>query len=1155
MAPQRPTRRCIPAGCLLLKLSDSNIPSPLWSLPDFETWSRFVVLKRPGEPFAPDPCLAKTAPLAPDFQEYLLCSLNKPYVKLLQERWIEMEFGVSRVNAGQGVLRVYLLPDDMDRRDIDRSDLNLRRARLHLLSELDFSHDTWNGHVGPSRSPSPLTCDDDDRGIGEDQSLLQMFNTIPSPEPQPELIENHYAQDAAYDLLGGEVVGLKTDLYPYQRRSAALMLQRESHPTRALDPRLVKALDQHGQPWYYDRVNGFGLLEPRYYEGINGGILAEEMGAGKTLICLALILATKYQTSQIPEIYRESQVVKRPKVVSLADMAAASITKNALPWKPWFGTDGHIDYENCREYIRRHPGHYHVPRPGRPKYTRQIVTPLPARKVYLSYATLVIVPGNLVQQWKQELAKHTVPGSLRTLVISGKQVLPPVEELIETEIILFSSTTFERLQLGEDHPLMGIHFKRCIIDEGHRLGSSTPSFKSNLLLALDRLQLSARWVVTGTPAKGLFGIDQTPAIPGSWGRRVDFSDEQEKDDLKRIGAITTHYLKARPWANTITDYGDKPADWSVYVLQPKHSSRSNGRRDCLRATLDSLIIRHQLSNVAELLPIVEEKVVYLDGSYQDRLSLNLFSMVIIFNAVSSQRTDQDYFFHHRNRKSLLQLVSNLRQASFFGGPFFSPQAITQAVETAVKFLDDGKVPISHEDESLLHDAIAFGRMAAGNGLKQCSNAFGEVPLYVKDFPGGLGEAWSMDQSPGDPVCTNARMIQAMQKYLRPAIDAPNSLRLLFENGKFEQEGRETRLKGLIVETPPNPQEGNSASPTPTPKTQKVAREATREADKPQNRRLSSLGTPSSRTEGIAVADQGAVGDIAEPLARTRIISTASAKMSYLLDQIVRYQKDEKIIIFYENDNVAWYVACALEILQIHHLIYTGTLKVGRRAQYVATFNHNPKYRVMLMDIGHAAFGLDMQSASRIYFINPVLDPQIAAQAVGRARRISQKKPVTVETLVLRGSLEEVIVRRKEEMTQAEQRKCKSILDDRPIYEWILNPKILPLPTGEVDGLAQTTMLQEPQFVFGQGFGRTVEEDEDLVPLPVSPTTPASLRNHEQVRRASSVEAADVLMHLPLQLGSSRKRTFDSPEGPSTPISSTFSPRLPRRVRFAGNDDE
>jgi hypothetical protein len=231
---------------------------------------------------------------------------------------------------------------------------------------------------------------------------------------------------------------------------------------------------------------------------------------------------------------------------------------------------------------------------------------------------------------------------------------------------------------------------------------------------------------------------------------------------------------------------------------------------------------------------------------------------------------------------------------------------------------------------------------------------------------------------------------------------------------------------------------------------------------------------------------------------------------------------------------------------------------------------------MLMDIGHAAFGLDMQSASRIYFINPVLDPQIEAQAVGRARRISQKKPVTVETLVLRGSLEEVIVRRKEEMTQAEQRKCKSILDDKPIYEWILHPKILPLPQGEVDGLAQTAMLQEPQRVFGQGFGRIVGEDEDLVPLSTSPTSPVRLSItamalnqqdgipiHEQVRRATSVEAATALMQLPYQTAPSKKRGFDAAMGPSTPFGqrscdsggASDSPRPSRRVRFTGTGDD
>src|SRR6478752_7718028 len=101
-----------------------------------------------------------------------------------------------------------------------------------------------------------------------------------------------------------------------------------------------------------------------------------------------------------------------------------------------------------------------------------------------------------------------------------------------------------------------------------------------------------------------------------------------------------------------------------------------------------------------------------------------------------------------------------------------------------------------------------------------------------------------------------------------------------------------------------------------------------------------------------------------------------------------------------------------------------------------------------MDISQAAFGLDMRVASRIYFISPVLNPQVEAQAIGRARRISQQKPVFVETLVLKNSIDEVILERKEHMTQAEHRRVQSILDDGPIYEWVKNARITPLPGGE-----------------------------------------------------------------------------------------------------------
>ena len=46
---------------------------------------------------------------------------------------------------------------------------------------------------------------------------------------------------------------------------------------------------------------------------------------------------------------------------------------------------------------------------------------------------------------------------------------------------------------------------------------------------------------------------------------------------------------------------------------------------------------------------------------------------------------------------------------------------------------------------------------------------------------------------------------------------------------------------------------------------------------------------------------------------------------------------------------------------------------------------------------------DPEALSNIALINPVLNPQVEAQAIGRARRISQHRAVSVETLVLKDS--------------------------------------------------------------------------------------------------------------------------------------------------------
>ena len=138
-------------------------------------------------------------------------------------------------------------------------------------------------------------------------------------------------------------------------------------------------------------------------------------------------------------------------------------------------------------------------------------------------------------------------------------------------------------------------------------------------------------------------------------------------------------------------------------------------------------------------------------------------------------------------------------------------------------------------------------------------------------------------------------------------------------------------------------------------------------------------------------------------------------------------------------------------------------------------------RVLLMDLSQAAFGLDMRAASRVYFINPVLNPQVEAQAIGRVRRISQRKAVSVETLVLKDSIDEVILERKKHMTQAEHRRAKSILDVRPIYNWIKNAQIMPMKDAAgAAHAADMVPLHSPLHIFGRGFGRQLELDDDII---------------------------------------------------------------------------
>jgi hypothetical protein len=66
-------------------------------------------------------------------------------------------------------------------------------------------------------------------------------------------------------------------------------------------------------------------------------------------------------------------------------------------------------------------------------------------------------------------------------------------------------------------------------------------------------------------------------------------------------------------------------------------------------------------------------------------------------------------------------------------------------------------------------------------------------------------------------------------------------------------------------------------------------------------------------------------DESSPLKGITIQRTASAKLNYLLSQILELHQTEKIIVFSDYGPMMWYLGEALELLGIEHLIYIQRL--------------------------------------------------------------------------------------------------------------------------------------------------------------------------------------------------------------------------------------
>lgn len=348
-------------------------------------------------------------------------------------------------------IRIYILPDDVGRRYVDREHSRHRKYLMKLLNRLDRSPLSWEGqnqfgnHLEYYKGES-----------SNNDSLFYLFNTIPSPAARPPSVSCPISNEAINSVLGtNELRGLRTKLYPYQRRTVASMIKREVEPERALDPRLQSMEGPTGQTFYYDKETGVLLRDQRTYEEARGGILGESMGLGKTLICLATILATRGNWPEIPPEHSLELPPVRSKVGSqpLMQMAAAAVGRARIPWRAVFhdlSQEGE-DHGSCLALMEDNVGSYVIS----PPVTRRSHRPSHVQKgktIRLTTATLIIVPQNLLSQWKDEISLHVEEGTLEVFYLDSDAIpVPSATTLMKYDIILMSRQRFEQEMVLKDN--------------------------------------------------------------------------------------------------------------------------------------------------------------------------------------------------------------------------------------------------------------------------------------------------------------------------------------------------------------------------------------------------------------------------------------------------------------------------------------------------------------------------------------------------------------------------------------------------------------------------------------------------------------------------------------------------------------------------------
>ncbi|RTE70723.1 hypothetical protein BHE90_014873 [Fusarium euwallaceae] len=135
----------------------------------------------------------------------------------------------------------------------------------------------------------------------------------------------------------------------------------------------------------------------------------------------------------------------------------------------------------------------------------------------------------------------------------------------------------------------------------------------------------------------------------------------------------------------------------------------------------------------------------------------------------------------------------------------------------------------------------------------------------------------------------------------------------------------------------------------------------------------------------------------------------STKLLAVVGKLATAPPGSKSLVFSQWTSTLDWLEVLLEQRKIRFLRIDGQVRCNERLGILSIFSENPEIEVLLMSIGTGSVGLNLTAANYVHLVEPQWNPSVEEQAIARAVRMGQTRPVTVTKYIVKRTVEENIL--------------------------------------------------------------------------------------------------------------------------------------------------